>query len=248
MKARVHQQVFRLVACLIVVAVCALAAFWVERDFGELEVSRVSFSTEEGPVMVAKLYRHREATVDNPMPGVLALHGYQNDKETAGAVALELARRGFVVLAIDHLGHGSSGGHLDWQTASGANNAYRYLKGLPFVDADDLGILGHSMGAMNTVILGEMNPDHRALNPQCGTPGTADLNNLLLTQARYEEFGIFRENELLVEPLRDHQARIEAFGLEAGPIEWDTTYGNFEDGTARRAELLDTVHAGITHS
>jgi hypothetical protein len=84
--------------------------------------------------------------------------------------------------------------------------------------------------------------------PQCGTPGTADLNNLLLTQARYEEFGIFRENELLVEPLRDHQARIEAFGLEAGPIEWDTTYGNFEDGTARRAELLDTVHAGITHS
>jgi pimeloyl-ACP methyl ester carboxylesterase len=248
MKAGTHKQYYCLVACVIVVAICALFAYGVERDFGRLDVKRVAFSTEEGPRMVAKLYRHKEATVENPMPGVLALHGYQNDKETAGAVALELARRGFVVLAIDHLGHGSSGGHIDWETASGANSGYQYLKGLPFVDAENLGILGHSMGAINTIILGELNPDHRALNPQCGTAGGADLHNVLLTQARYEEFGVFRENEFLVEPLRDHAVRIEAFGLEAGPVEWNTTYGEFADGTARRADLLDTVHPGITHS
>jgi len=248
MRAGTHKQIYRLAASVIVVAVCALGAFLVERDFGLLDVTRISFPTEEGPVMAAKLYRHKEATAANPMPGVLALHGYQNDKETAAAGAIELARRGFVVLAIDHLGHGSSGGHIDWETASGANNAYRYLEGLPFVDADNLGVMGHSMGAMNTIILGGLNPDHRALNPQCGTPGTVDLHNVLLTQARYEEFGIFRENELLVEPLRDHEVRIEAFGLETGPVEWNTTYGDFDDGSARRADLFDTVHVGITHS
>jgi len=248
MSAGTHKQIYRLAASVIVVAVCALGAFLVERDFGLLDVTRISFPTEEGPVMAAKLYRHKEATAANPMPGVLALHGYQNDKETAAAGAIELARRGFVVLAIDHLGHGSSGGHIDWETASGANNAYRYLEGLPFVDADNLGVMGHSMGAMNTIILGGLNPDHRALNPQCGTPGTVDLHNVLLTQARYEEFGIFRENELLVEPLRDHEVRIEAFGLETGPVEWNTTYGDFDDGSARRADLFDTVHVGITHS
>jgi pimeloyl-ACP methyl ester carboxylesterase len=230
------------------VAICALIAYEVERDFGRLEVTRVAFATDEGPTMVGKLYRHREATAENQMPGVLALHGYQNDKETAAPYALELARRGFVTLAIDHLGHGSSGGAMDWETASGSNSGYWYLKGLPFVDADNLGILGHSMGAINTLILAGLNPGHRALNPQCGTAGTMEFNNLLLTQARYEEFRYFRENELLVGPLEDHQVRIEAFGLESGPVEWNTTYGDFDDGTARRADLLDTVHVGITHS
>ena len=210
MTADTRKQVYRLFTCVIVVAVCAVMASWVESGFGRSDVTRISFPTDEGPTMVAKLYRHKEATAENPMPGVLALHGYQNDKETAAAGAIELARRGFVVFAIDHLGHGSSGGHLDWETASGANNAYRYLEGLPFVDADNLGVIGHSMGAMNTIILGGLNPDHRALNPQCGTPGTVDLHNVLLTQARYEEFGIFRENELLVEPLRLREGYMEA--------------------------------------
>jgi pimeloyl-ACP methyl ester carboxylesterase len=232
----------------VIVAVCALLAYAVERDFGRVAVTTVAFPTDEGPTMVGKLYRHREATRDDPMPGVLALHGYQNDKETAAPYALELARRGFVTLAIDHLGHGSSGGAMEWETASGANSGYRYLKELPFVDDANMGILGHSMGAINTLILAGLNPDHRALNPQCGTAGTMDFNNLLLTQARYEEFRYFRENELLVGPLENHRVRIEAFGLESGPAEWNTTYGDFEDGTARRAELLPTVHVGITHS
>lgn len=248
MSNKIRKHAICLAVCVVTVAVSALAAYWVERDFGKIDVTTVAFSTGDASVMTAKLYRHKAATAEDPLPGVLALHGYQNDKETAGAGALELARRGYVVLAIDHLGHGSSGGYIDWDTSSGANSGYLYLKGLPFVDANNLGIMGHSMGAINTINVGALNPDHKALNPQCGTPGTPDLHNVLLTQARYEEFGIFRENEFLVEPLRDNQARIEAFGLTSGPVEWNKTYGDFGDGTARRAELLDTVHPGITHS
>jgi len=220
----------------------------IETDFGKVDVRTVRFTTPDGYGMSAKLYRHKAATPDNPMPGVLALHGYQNDKETAAAGAIELARRGFVVLAIDHLGHGDSDGHMDWQTASGANAGYLYLKSLPFVDASNLGIMGHSMGAMNTVALGSLNPDHRALNPQCGPPGSPELHNLLLTQAKYDEFRGFRENQLTVEPLKNHPNRIEAFGLESGPVEWNVTYGDFEDGTARQAALVNTVHPGVTHS
>lgn len=243
-----RKHVYLLVICVVIIAASAVLAYNVERGFGKIDVTKVAFTTPDGSVMVAKLYRHKAATVDNPLPGVLALHGYQNDKDTAGAATLELARRGYVVLAIDHLGHGSSGGHVDWATASGANSGYLYLKALPFVDADNLGIMGHSMGAMNTVALGGLNPDVKALNPQCGTPGTPDLHNLLLTQARFEEFQGFREGQLNVEPLRNNQARIEAFGLESGPVEWNTTYGDFADGTARRADLINTVHPGVTHS
>ena len=36
------------------------------------------------------------------------LHGYQNDHETSAAYAIELSRRGVVVLAIDEYGHGDT--------------------------------------------------------------------------------------------------------------------------------------------
>ena len=50
-------------------------------------------------------YRPLTATAEHPAPGLLALHGYQSDKEAASTFgALELARRGYVVLAIDQFG------------------------------------------------------------------------------------------------------------------------------------------------
>jgi hypothetical protein len=50
-----------------------------------------------------------DATEENPMPGVVHIHGYQNNRETGDAYCIELARRGFVVLNIDAIGRGNSG-------------------------------------------------------------------------------------------------------------------------------------------
>lgn len=55
-----------------------------------------------------KLYTPKSATAETPAPGVLLLHGYQNDHETCAAYAIELARRGAVVLCLDEYGHGST--------------------------------------------------------------------------------------------------------------------------------------------
>ena len=55
-----------------------------------------------------KLYTPKTATAEPPAPGVLLLHGYQNDHETCAAYAIELARRGAVVLCLDEYGHGST--------------------------------------------------------------------------------------------------------------------------------------------
>ena len=68
-------------------AFLALCASWlgnrIERDFGRVDVNTVIFMTEELQPMVAKLYRPLTATVEHPAPGLLALHGYQSDKEAA---------------------------------------------------------------------------------------------------------------------------------------------------------------------
>lgn len=245
-----RRQVYWLVLCVLIIGVSSFLSYQIERDWGKVDVQKVHIAHPTGKILVGKLYRPVAATPENKLPAVLCLHGYQNDKDTQNAFAIELSRRGFVTLALDQLGHGSSGGSLAMRGADatlGGDVAYKYLKSLPFVDGDNLGVMGHSMGAGTTLAVGAANPDHRALNPQCGRPGTPDLHNVLLTQALYEEFGIFRENEGRVEHLTSHPARIEAFGLTA-PYEWNTTYGDFALGTARRAALIPTVHPGVTHN
>ena len=66
-------------------ALIALIAAWtgnrIERDFGRIDVNTITFMTEEMQPMVAKLYRPKTATAAQPAPGLLALHGYQSDKE-----------------------------------------------------------------------------------------------------------------------------------------------------------------------
>ncbi len=75
------------------------------------------------------------------------MHGYQNDKYVQDPFSIELARRGFVVLAPDALGHGDSGGggldvarmFSDPKYVMGNADALAYLITLPFVDAGNIG-------------------------------------------------------------------------------------------------------------
>jgi uncharacterized protein len=246
---RARRSVLALVGLVLIAALAAFTARLVETDFGRLDV-RVVRVPWRGGTLTGKLYRHVRGAADRPGPAVLALHGYQNDKETQNAFALELARRGIVVLAVDLVGHGGSDSPRAFagppDPTRGGNAGYQYLKTLEGVRADRIGVIGHSLGAMSALAVAALNPDHRAVNSQCGPAGSPALHNVLLTQARYEEFRGFREGQGRVEPLVTNPRRLKAFGL-TGRVEWNTTYGRVEDGTARRVALIDTVHPGVTH-
>ena len=91
--------------CLIVmIASMSLAAAY-QTDFGKIEVTSGALETDGG-MITYKLYRPVSATKEALAPAVLLMHGYQNDKDTSGAYALELARRGIVALSMDEYGHG----------------------------------------------------------------------------------------------------------------------------------------------
>ncbi|VEB22234.1 alpha/beta hydrolase [Avibacterium volantium] len=239
------------IIALIFLAITLLASyvgFQIERDFGRIDVQTITIPTEEKQPMVAKLYRPISATAQTPKPALLALHGYQSDKEATNTFGvLELAKRGFVVLAIDHFGHGySTKLPAANKTISGANNGYQYLKTLPFVDKDRLGIFGHSTGALNAIRVAKLNPDHKAVNGLSSNGGDSELHNYLLTQGLYEEIGGYREKTFPVKDLVNHPARLKAFSLpENATLQWDQTYGSFDKGTARRAALVDGTHLGV---
>jgi len=50
---------------------------------------------------VPLLYIPKGVTAKNPAPGIVAIHGYINSRETQDGFAIEFARRGYVVLAPD---------------------------------------------------------------------------------------------------------------------------------------------------
>lgn len=99
-----------------VVFIAMALADGIQRGFGKINVSvgtlSVDYRTMDGEsqtgVIGYKLYVPKTANAANKAGAVLLLHGYQNDRETSAAFALELARRGLVVLSIDEFGHGAS--------------------------------------------------------------------------------------------------------------------------------------------
>ncbi len=237
-----------LVIGLAVIALSAGMARLIETDFGKVDVSTVRISDPNGVIIVSKLYRPHAASPAAKLPAVISVHGYQNDKLTNDSFSIELSRRGFVVLSPDVIGHGDSGSGIsvggvlgDPKYTGSVQSVFEYTKALPYVDAANIGVMGHSMGAIIAERLGTLNPDVKALNIQCGFAGSPALRNVLLTQARYDEFSFFREGQFTVDKLPSNKARMDAFGLTS-PVEWDKTYGSFADGTARRATLIQMEH------
>ncbi len=249
MEINVRKSGIFLVVLIVIIAFSAFMADQIESGFGKVEVSIVEIENPDGDIVVAKLFKPKEASASNPLAAVVNMHGYQNDKNVQDPFSVELARRGFVVLAPDALGHGDSGAGLnlggwfaDPTYVMGNETALEWLIEQDYVDAANIGVTGHSMGGMNAVKLPGLFPDNvKAVVQQASSPGSPELPNLLMLQARYEEFGGFRDNQLRTEPIVDSETRAAAFGLTP-PLEWDTTYGSFEDGTARRMAYINMDH------
>ena len=254
-------KLFFLVSVVLVFFSGGMAAAF-QTNFGTIDIQDVAIVDEfNGDKIAGKLYRPKDATLLSPAPGVLGLHGYNNDKDVERPAALELAKAGFVVLAIDHAGHGDSEGVANF-FLQGADSAYKWLRNLSFVDGNNMGIFGHSMGYIVGAQVASMNPDHDAFVGQSFPPFVYNfsiLHNVLHIWSEYEEFfeipyafitgalphTSFYTSSMTVSEIID--LGLEIAGVNAGidplPGEIDTTYGNFGLGTAYREHLV----RGITH-
>lgn len=122
---------------------------------GSVKVSRIRFDGGHGELS-GLLYMPKDVSEDNPAPTIIVTHGYLNSCEMQDANAIELSRRGFVVLALDQYDHGHS--NLSEENYSDAsffgvwlpfwlnsmNDAVQYMYEQPYVlkDSDGNGIIG----------------------------------------------------------------------------------------------------------
>ncbi len=145
-------------------------------------------------------------------------------------------------------------------SSCGGVAAYAYLASLPTVDKTRLGLSGHSMGTWSSwsVAAAYSGTDiaPKATVLQCGELFTKNaydadkihFNNVLLLQAKWDEFSYFRDYQKNVDDKILHSPlRAEFLGTTVEEAKWDTTVGSFSDGTARRMELLYTNHRLTTH-
>ena len=72
-----------------------------------VNVSRIQFDTESG-TLSGLLYMPKDASASNPKPTGVVTHGYLNSAEMQDANAIELSRRGYVVLALDQYDYSHS--------------------------------------------------------------------------------------------------------------------------------------------
>lgn len=121
-----------------------------------------------GTVASGLLFVPKSASASNKLPAVVMTHGYLNNRELQLQNAIELARRGFVVLTIDRGGHGNneiSSATNALMNTSGMYEAVKYLAVQDYVDITRIGITGHSMGGYTTamVLFTDMyNPNNHA--------------------------------------------------------------------------------------
>ena len=204
-----------------------------------------------------KLYTPKTATAETPAPDVLLLHGYQNDHETCAAYAIKLARRGAVVLCLDEYGHGSTTAGLinrgyvnhkvtvNYGEDSGEDGTFKTISGqtrykvmmnfynLSFfdkqytTDADGNSMTDSSAGGSCAYAL-------LAAMDNVDPARLAISGHSMGTWSSWSVAANFCGTEFL--------------GCTADEAAWNTTYGSFEDGTARRMELLNTNHRLTTHN
>lgn len=305
------------ILCIVASTVLMVFADRIQTDEGNIQIINGTIRDERGR-LTYKLYKPLSATNETKAPGVLLLHGYQNDHETCAAYAIELARRGAVVLCLDEYGHGSStigllergyvnhvvktnygldseadgtyreiggskryrvlmnfsnlsffndhyskdsAGNAIMDSSCGGSIAYDILSKLDYVDPSRLAVSGHSMGTWSSWSVAadyaNTNIAPKAIVLQCGELFTDDVynsqnikfNNVLLLQAKYDEFSYFRDYQMTVgDNLLKSDLRTSFLGTTADKAQWNTTYGNFKDGSARRMELLITNHRLTTHN
>lgn len=131
----------------------------------------VSFTDSATAKMTYKVLIPKNATAENPAPAVVIMHGGLSNKDTTAPVFIELARRGYVVIAFDAMGHGKTDKAVDGLTHNtmGMEAMVELAMSLPCVDENQVAVTGHSWGdqgsaaAVNVINLETENPRINAI-------------------------------------------------------------------------------------
>lgn len=269
---------------LAILLIASLINWGVVTGWGQINIQRINVSGNDGAQFSGLVYRPDSATDKTPAPAVLMLHGNSGNARNHESWAVEFARRGFVVVVPDLYGSGDSQGYFDGgpnpfppgspvQQSDDYNGIlstrslleqssqfYEYMANLPYVNADETIVTGHSMGGGAALVLGVLEGAKGVMSAS-STPGTyfSNVDEFMDAYNNYEGdvmlswgwcelktvpgdaegFKAATEQRGLVEYARNHTGDQTIQGLESGKV-----YGSFEEGNAFVVNGEDRIHEG----
>ncbi|KAA2294849.1 hypothetical protein FY526_28685, partial [Clostridioides difficile] len=133
-------------------------------SFYSVKVKEIKFQADHG-TLSGLLYMPKGAGADDKRPVIITTHGYLNTKEMQDAPAIEMSRRGYIVLALDMYDHGDSRWSADIPVKDlfgtfwiySQFDAAKYIYEQDFTKKDEKGnayvaVSGHSMGGFSTLL------------------------------------------------------------------------------------------------
>ena len=240
-----------LVVALLLTLGGGLLAAYVQTAGGTVEVRDVRWVGTNGTMMSGLLYVPSGVTNKNPAPGIVAIPGYINSRETQDGFAIEFARRGYVVLAADQTGHGYSDPPA-FANGFGGPDALAYLRSLDIVDKNNIGLEGHSMGGWAVLIAANVYSDsYRSIVLEGSSTGTFGApagtssfpRNLGLVFSKYDEFSQLMWNSPTAQGIVNSPKLQAVFGI-SDTIQVGRLYGSIADGTARKLYQPAVTHPG----
>ncbi len=270
---------FWLVMSLVLVLISGMGASYIQTGGGSIEVTDMRWETATGLQMSALLFKPDSATAEEPAPAIVVSHGWYNNREMQDLNFIELSRRGYVVVSIDMYGHGNSDYLPQALIAAGGTgsggigmyDAVKLVADLPYVDASQIGVSGHSNGALAANL--SIFEDSTAETPLIAaallvsndavyrSPATGEYANIYgdrdigILHTRYDEF-FFKSRDAegnVLTPPRDYIGTPNAqsflhFGADPSTFDdlrdADTVYTQDVDGTEafRIIYSLNRIH------
>lgn len=199
------------------------------------------------------VFRPAGSVPEAPLPPVLIAHGFAGSQQLMQAFALTLARNGFTAITFDFPGHGRNpvpmrGGLADQDESLRILMATLASMGAyarRFAEPDGrYAVIGHSMASDMVVRQGQSDSTVQAVvgvsmfapTITAESPADSPRNLLVLSGA--------------LEPAAMATEALRLLGSAGGsPAAFETTYGRFDHGTARRATLVPGVeHISVLYS
>ena len=234
----------------IIILLGALLAHFIQTS-GDVTIKDLRFTGNNGQTLSGLLYVPPGVSAENKAPAILAVHGYINSRETQSGFAIEYARRGYVVLALDQSGHGYSDAPA-FANGFGGPGGLAYLRSLDIVDVDNIGLEGHSMGGWTILAAAGAMPDgYKAMvleGSSTGAPYAADgtttwPRNLAVVYSKYDEFSQLMWGVDRAQDAPD-SAKLQAVFGTSQTIVPGQVYGDIAAGTARMLQTPNTTHPG----
>lgn len=215
-----------------------------------VDVKNINWITDEGVNLSATLFIPKTATNETPAAGILVCPGGNTPHTFYASYSIELARRGYVVLAYDYYGTVSS--EMSSEGNSGAIAAMKYLSSLSFVDSSRLGATGHSNGGgqASAAILSSYAAQAKQRSVVfvgCGVSGD-DMSvyngtNVMTIWGKLDECGQGVFWDVVHEDFLNYAAMTQLLSLDSSEIVPGQYYGSAEDSNLRVVYTPNIFHS-----